>query len=93
MAKILTTDELIEAAEANTFPGSAALIEDIVEAVDNLAQAMADYYEIVKGGTTWEGKAYAGLATSFYAKDKDQLCPEPINFGDPGGDWEVKPEL
>lgn len=92
MAKILNTDDLLEIAtdpnEGKSIPGTEDAVQGVIDAVDLLAQKLADHYGINKGETTWEGKAFAGLCACFSPKTPDQPCPEPIHEGDPGGDWD-----
>ena len=93
MAKILSTDDLMEIVTVEKLPGMEAEMDAVIDAVDVLAMKIAQYYGINKGETTWEGKAFDGLCSSFYPKALDQICPDPINDGDPGGDWEAKHTL
>lgn len=90
MAKILNTDDVMEAVTVDNIPGCDELMQTVEEALDLLADKVAAHYGIVKGETTWEGKAFGGLCTSFYAKTEGQPCPEQIEEGDPGGDWETR---
>lgn len=92
MAKVLNTDDLLEIAsginDGNPIPGTEEAYQGVIDAVDTLAEALAKHFDIVKGETDFEGKAFAGLCTCFSPKTPDQPCPEPIHEGDPGGDWD-----
>lgn len=90
MAKILNTDDVLEAVTKDNIPETEILVQTMVEALDMLAAKVAAHYGIEKGETTWEGKAFGGLCASFYPKTADQPCPEMIDDGDPGGDWEPR---
>ena len=71
-------------------PGADAKVDAVVAAVAALADHIADHYDIQHGSTTSEGKDFGGLASSFYPKQPDQVCPEWIDQGDEGGDWEMR---
>jgi len=92
MAKILNTDDLLEAASAD-LPNFDAHCDAIVAAVAALAADLAKHYDIEVGETTWEGKDFAGLCAAFYPANPGQECPEMIEEGDEGGDWEPRFQL
>ncbi len=80
----------MEAVTRDEIPDCDVLMKTVEEALDMLADKVAAHYGVEKGETTWEGKAFGGLCASFYPKTADQPCPEMLEEGDPGGDWEPR---
>lgn len=91
MAKILSIDDMLEAANRSSLPSYDQHLDALEKAATALAQALADQYGIRIGETTWEGKEFGGLCASFYPRHAEQDCPNVIDEGDPGGDWEMRP--
>lgn len=93
MAKILDPHDLLEICIEHKIPDAEPEVQAVINAVDALAEKLARHFDINKGETTSEGKAFGGLCASFYPKYPDQPCPQPINDGDPDGDWEPRESL
>jgi hypothetical protein len=94
MAKILTTDEMLEALlldKAPEFEHCKKMVEDAATAV---ARVLALHFEVEIGesGATFERLELYGTACSFYAKDAYQLIPKNLAHSEVGGDWEEKPK-
>jgi hypothetical protein len=88
MAKILSIDDMLEAAATCELPGYAEHVSYLEDAAHALAKALANHFDLNQGDTTWEGKTKGGLCACFYPKRKGQACPDVIDAGDPGGDWD-----
>lgn len=88
MAKILSIDDMLEAAQQCDLPQYADHVRLLETAATNLANALAAHLHITAGPATWEGKGFAGLCASFHPKRKKQKCPPVIDDADPGGDWD-----
>ncbi len=94
MAKILTTDEMLEAlrrADSPEFERCLAIVEN---SVNQVALAVCRHFgvEMGDGGATFEGLELNGTACSFYAKDLEHHLPKGLERYDQGGTWETKPE-
>ena len=94
MSKILTIEEMLEAAAASGLPGQAQHAARLEAAAQRLADALARHLHIRAGDATYE-PGFGGLAAAFYPERDGQPCPPVIHAGDPSGDWEpetVPPE-
>lgn len=88
--KILNIDNMLEAAEDSGMPNLDAAIQEIETAANRLAAHLADHLKIRCGPSVWE-RDFGGLCATFSPSTPDQPCPEVIDKGDEGGDWEYKP--
>ena len=88
MAKILSVDDMLEAAMECGMPEYDLHVSALEQTAHELGAALAKHLDLRQGETSWEGKAMGGLCASFYPKHKGQACPEAIDNGDPGGDWD-----
>lgn len=93
MSKILNTDDMLEAASECNLPEYDAFVMKFELLATELAEALAKHLNIRTIGADWEGKAFAGLCAAFYPKTKKQPCPEVIDQGDEGGEWEYREQL
>lgn len=89
--KILSIDDMLEAASECELPSYTQHVAAIEEAATLLALALADHLKIGAAAATWEGKALSGTCAPFYPLKESDPCPEVIDEGDPGGDWEGRP--
>lgn len=85
--KILSTDDMLAAAEDSKMPNLDAHVEAVETASDNLATALAAHLGITKGLTDYE-RGFGGTCGCFGPATPGQPCPEVIHGGDPSGDWE-----
>jgi hypothetical protein len=86
--KILAIDDMLEAAHETDMPGYDEHIQRIEAAANGLSKALAAHLGIGSGPATFEGKALGGTCATFFPLTPDQPCPEMIDEGDEGGDWE-----
>jgi len=89
MAKIHNINNLITAASELKARDTRIYVKLLEAAAEQLAQHVAHHSNIRAGEATWEGEDFGGLCVSFYPQNKDQECPQEIDDGDPGGDWEL----
>ena len=88
MSKILSIDDMLEAAVKSEMPGTSHYVRDIEQAATRLAYALADHLSIeLECEANWEAKDLGGTCASFGPEHKGQPCPEVIHEGDEGGDW------
>ena len=87
MAKILNIDDMLEAAENSEMPYLRMHVNQVEEAANSLARALAAHLNINVGTADWQGEAFGGTCAPFYPKFDGQPCPEEIDRGDEGGDW------
>ena len=85
--KILSIDNMLEAAQDSNLPDLDAATQEIETAATNLAERLAKHLDINAGAADYE-RGFGGCCATFSAKTPDQPCPKVIEDGDPGGDWE-----
>lgn len=85
--KLLTITEIVSAAEDSDVDGLDRHIELIEAAVTQLADALAEKLDIECTAARFEPDEF-GITVSFYPSKPAQECPECIDAGDRGGDWE-----
>ena len=92
MSKILSIDDLLEAACESHMPDLPSYVAEMEDTATKLAQALAAHLGIrLAYPANWEGKEYGGVCASFGPAFAGQPCPKVIDNGDPGGDWELEP--
>lgn len=89
MSKILTVDEMLAAAEDSGMPELEKYIGMVEAVASSLQKRLAQHLDITHGEATYE-RDFGGTCGSFYPKTPDQPCPDVIEAGDEGGDWEFR---
>jgi hypothetical protein len=88
MSKILSVDDLLEIAQTLNLPNFDELKTRLELAADELAINVAASLGIHSESSSWQGKAFAGLTTTFRPSFEGQECPSLIHEADESGDWE-----
>lgn len=78
MTKQLNIDEMLQLACDLGLPNYVALRSGVEAIGTKMAEAIATQLEVESGTATFEGLAFAGTCAPFYARDKDQPCPPPL---------------
>lgn len=92
MSKILNADEMMAVLSDVDPQGARQLISRVEFAVTQVAMAVARKLGVQCTAASWHGVEFAGLASSFYPAQPEQLCPRRLHECDPSGDWEDAPE-
>lgn len=87
MVKILDTNNICDAIHLSQMPGATQAIRDIEIAVTAAAEKLAAYYNIRSDAADYQ-PGFAGLCVNFRPSYEGQECPEYIDSGDEGGEWE-----
>lgn len=93
MAFQLKIDEMLDALTNDGHPRSAELTRLVEATADILAAAICDKYDIVTGGASFQGEAFAGTCVPFYAKYEGQELPQEIAPYDDENEWCVDPDF
>ncbi len=91
MAKQLTIDEMLEAAQDSNLPGYQHYVRAIEGIASALAVKLAAHLDVVTDEATFQ-LGFGGTCAPFYAKHEGQDCPESLEPHDEGGEWETKAE-
>lgn len=87
--KILSIDDMLEAAKACELPDYKKHVGALEKAATGLAKSLARHLGInLRHEATWEGKDLEGICATFSARTPNQQCPAVIDAGDRSGDWE-----
>lgn len=78
MTKQLTLDEMLQLACDLALPNYGELRSEVEAVGTKMAAAIAAQLDVESGAATFEGLAFAGTCAPFYARDKDQPCPPPL---------------
>ena len=89
MSKVLTMEQILEAALAAKMPGAQMYVEIIENMTSLAAKALAGHLSIQASDAVWEGPTFGGCAASFGPLTEGDECPFVITHGDPTGDWEM----
>ncbi len=89
MTKILDINNMLDAAENSKLPRFKEHLAALEAVAALLANDLAQHLDIVTEPGGYE-QGCGGLCCNFYAKHEGQPCPEVIDEGDVGGDWETK---
>lgn len=89
MSKILTMEQIVEAALAAKMPGAQMYAEVFENMTSLAAKALADHLSIQASEAVWEGPSFGGCAVSFGPLTEGDGCPLVIHHGDPTGEWEI----
>lgn len=90
--KILDVNNMLDAAHDSQMEDVEIFTAALEVAAQALAQALAEHLGI-ETGTENSPKAtyqqgFGGLCAFFGSANEGQPCPDVIDQGDPGGDWE-----
>jgi hypothetical protein len=85
--KILTLEEMMDAAVEEKMPELKQEIRLIEVAAQLFADKLADHLKVRAGFVSYE-YGLGGLAATFRPTTKKQRCPKVIDEKDKGGDWE-----
>lgn len=84
MTKLLKIDEMLDViVELCTEQESAALVGEVEQLADKLAEAIEKVTGFHAGAAHYEGSAFAGTCVAFYRKTADQPVPEVFEALDP----------
>lgn len=88
MSKILTIDNMLDAAREDKVPGYESFKQQFEALAQELGEALAKHYGIrVTSDAEFQGTEFGGLCVHFGPAFDGQPCPDMIDFGDEGGDW------
>ena len=87
--KILDVNNMLDAAIESDMPFEHH-VAALEQATTLFAEALAAHLGINSKAATYE-YGFGGLCACFYPKTADQECPDVIDEGDKGGDWEIPP--
>ena len=87
MTKILNVNNICDAITQSQMPGATKHIRALEKAATAAAKALADHYGIVSGEGDYQG-GFGGLCVNFKPAHEGQECPDVIEEGDEGGEWE-----
>lgn len=89
MSKILTMEQIVEAALAAKMPGARMYVEVLENMTSLAAKALAGHLSIQTSDAVWAGHVFGGCAASFGPLTEGDECPQVIDHGDPTGEWEM----
>lgn len=93
MTKLLKIDEMLDViTELCPETESAALVGEVEQLADKLAEAIVRVTGFHAGGASYQGSAFAGTCVGFYRKTADQPVPEVFEALDPDEEVELLDE-
>lgn len=94
MSKILTMQEILDAAQESNMP-SASIFNELYENLTTLtARALAQHLSIATSDAASEGPHLGGVSVAFCPILETDGCPSVIDQADSTGEWEpLKPRF
>lgn len=86
--KILSVNDMLDVAADCRMPNFAAHCGKLEQAAQDFAEVLAEHLGVITGDSANYDQGCGGLCATFRPARRDQPCPEVIDAGDPGGDWE-----
>lgn len=93
MSKILTIEQIVEAALAAKMPCAQMYVEVLENMTSLAAKALAGHLSVQASEAVWEGFSFGGCAVSFGPLTEGDECPQVIDDQDPTGEWEMLDQL
>jgi hypothetical protein len=91
MSKILSVDNMLEAATEAEMPGAEDYVAKFEKLATELAEALAKHHGIRMSHPASFEPGFGGLCANFSAAHEGQVCPPSIDDKDEGGDFDFIP--